>query len=197
MIIWSFYTINTPYEAEAERLEKSLRTLAEHGEMPYRWVIQPVANLGEWQLNVKQRPALIRAAMERENDSVLAVDCDATFEREIDLDFDSLDCDIAAHVMDKAFWRQDTNKRTHSLMGGTLYFPNTERARQLLSLWHKKCQVSRQWDQRVLEQVVQKFRLYRLPATYCAIDKTMWGIDDAIIRHHQASRTLRRIINAR
>ena len=197
MIIWSFYTIDTPYEAEAERLEKSLRRLVERGEMPYRWVIQPVANLGDWQLNVKQRPALIRAAMERENDSILAVDCDATFENEIDLDFDSLECDLAANVMDKAFWKQETSKRTHSLMAGTLYFPNTDNARMILKTWEQDCPKTRKWDQRVLEPIARNFRLYNLPVKYCAIDKTMWGINDAVIRHHQASRRLRKKINAR
>ena len=195
MIIWSFYTVGTPYEAEAQRLENSLRRLADRGQLDHRWVIQPVANLGDWQLNVKQRPVLIRRMLDRDQESILAVDCDATFERSIDLDFDSLDCDVAAHVMDKALWGQDTSRRTHSLMAGTLYFPNTERARQLLNLWHKKCQVTHKWDQRVLEQVVRQFRLYELPERYCAIDRTMWGIDNAVIRHHQASRRLRRLIN--
>jgi len=191
MIIWSFYTIGTPYEHEALKLVDSIEAnCLDH------FILVPVIDLGDWQLNVKQRPSLILRAMEMVNDSILAVDCDATFERDIDIDFDNLDCDIAAHIMDKAFWKQDISKRKYSLMAGTLYFPNTVRAKEILTRWDVACQKTKDWDQRVLEKIVKEYKLFELPVEYCVIDKTMWGIDNPIIRHHQVSRKLRRIINA-
>ena len=192
MIIWSFYTEGTEYEDEAAKLYESLVKLNLN-----RFIIEPVPNLGDWQLNVKQRVKLIRQLMEARKESVLAVDCDATFCRKPDLDFDSLHCDIAAHVMDKAYWKQDISKHTHSLMGGTLFFPCEVRTLDLLYLWDKACENNPMWDQRILERVIKEhgFRLYELPAEYCCIDKTMWGIENPVIRHHQASRRLRKVIN--
>lgn len=200
MKIISFYTVGTPYEDEAANLKQSLERL---GISDYRIIGCP--NRGSWDLNTKWKPFVILRALNDFDDDVLYVDADATFDRAPDLSAVA-GCDLAAHLMDKRFWGQDTTKRAFSLMSGTLLVGNTDEARQLMLDWIAENKLEpKRWDQQTLETVLKydpmtgligraDIAFGSLPAAYCAIDKTMHGIDDAVIRHHQASRRLKRRI---
>jgi len=194
MIIVSFYTIGTPYEQEAAKLKASLAALA-----ITNYDILGVPDKGSWNANTKCKPFVILRAMNRYDTDVLFVDADATFEQVPAVDPDA---DLAAHVMDKQFWGQDTRRRAYSLMSGTLWFANSDPARDLLTAWQNENRLEpKRWDQHNLETVIGfdprtkavggPWRLAELPCQYCAIDKTMTGINDAVIRHHQASRKLK------
>lgn len=201
MIIATFYTKDTPYEDEAKKLINSLRA-----QKIYRYSILGCPNRGSWDLNTKWKPHAILRALQLYDDDVLYVDADATFERPPDTDFfDNLDCDVAAHIMDKAFWGQNTSKRTYSVMSGTLFVRKKDSVRRMLLAWQQICKDNpTRWDQHCLEDVLKfdnrtkeangDYILAELPVQYCAIDKTMHGIDDAVIRHHQASRRLKKVI---
>jgi hypothetical protein len=200
MRIVSFYTLETPYAAEADTLRASLDALG-----ITHYSITGCPNRGSWDLNTKWKPMVILKALNDSDDDVLYVDADATFHAVPDLSF-CAGVDLAAHLMDKAFWGQDTSKRRYSLMSGTLYVGNTDRARELMLLWAAENKLEpKRWDQQTLETVLKydpmngsitrkDVAFANLPCQYCAIDKTMHGIDDAVIRHHQASRRLKRRI---
>ena len=199
MMIVSFYTIGTPYESEADKLRASLQAL----HIDY-FDILGCPNRGSWDLNTKWKPAVILRALNIYSEPVLYVDADATFLEEPELSAYA-DCDIAAHVMDKAYWGQDISRRRYSLMSGTLYVANTDAARSLLLAWQNENRLEpMKWDQHNLEAVIGfdpqtreikgPYRFAELPVEYCAIDRTMKGIDRAVIRHHQASRRLKALI---
>ncbi len=192
MIICSYYTEGTPYIDEAQKLAESCRKLN------LKCDIAALPDKGSWDLNTKYKPEVILNCMKAYQDSVLFVDADATFHARINpVVFGG---DIAAYVMNKAFWGQSTAQRKFSLMSGTLYFPNTNKARQILSGWgHVNSMNPQRWDQRNLELVLgfnadtgmldsTAYELCQLPYAYCCIDKTMPNVDYAVIRHHQASR---------
>jgi hypothetical protein len=184
MIVISYFTENTPYEKEADKLKKSLNKF----NLNYR--IYGVESLGSWQRNTQMKPRIIVYALNNHQEDVLFVDADATFHARPEIF--PIKCDFAAHLMDKAFWKQSTKKRTHSLMSGTLYFPYTEKAYEVLDAWQRSCLLyPDEWDQRCLEKVYKQFDFHNLPAEYCCIDRTMWGIENPVIRHHQASRRLK------
>ncbi len=197
--IITYYTTGTPYEQEAKKLSVSLDAL---GITNHKAIGVP--NRRDWQLNVQWRPYVMHREMNLDDCDLLVVDADATFVREPDWDFlTNLDCDIAAHVMDKRFWGQDVSKRNYSLMAGTLFVKNRDIVRELLCLWQIDCKRSlgRVWDMRLLEkilgfdcwtgQVSGSYKFINLPVEYCVIDRTMKGIENPIIRHHQASRRLK------
>ena len=184
----SYYTLNTPYDLEATKLKTSLDLF----NIPH--VICGVQSRGSWDANTKIKPEIILNALDIFGEGVMYVDADATFHASPEIDLSG--CDWAAHVMDKGFWGQDTTKRTHSLMSGTVYFADNDAARQVLRQWAANNKAHpKEWDQRNLETIWQKgaFKFKELPFEYCAIDKTM-QVTDAVIRHHQASRRLRRLI---
>ena len=194
MIVCSFYTTDTPYKEEAEKLRESMAEYGIEGD------ILGVPTRNSWDLNTKWKPWVIKRAMNRHNMDVLYVDADATFHGKPE--FNPGQCDMAAHVMDKAYWNQDTSKRKFSLMSGTLWFANTEKARDILDAWDRlNLDFPKTWDQRNLEHAVDfdkdkgvvksDIKFCGLSERYCAIDKTMSGIKDPIIRHHQASRRLK------
>ena len=207
ILICSFYTVGTPYEQEAQKL---IRSLDQFG---LRHDVLGVPDKKSWDLNTKWKPFVIKRCMNINDVSVLYVDADATFHAVPDWKIFS--GDVAFHVMDKAFWNQNTSKRKFSLMSGTLFFSNTDSARDILNAWFIENEYEPQkWDQHNLEKVigldpqtgyvdtVARTGILRgsgldvqfLPVQYCAIDKTMHGVDDAVIRHHQASRRLKRKI---
>ncbi|AQT67957.1 hypothetical protein STSP2_01109 [Anaerohalosphaera lusitana] len=185
MMIVSFYTADTPYEQEVGKLRKSLEAF----DLPHK--IYEIPSKGSWQKNTHRKPHVILRALDELDEDILYVDADATLHGKPQIDLAGFDW--AAHIMDKAYWGQDTSKRTHSLMSGTLCFANNRRSRMILELW---IQLNRQypwrWDQRNLELIWRKNqeRFLNLPVEYCAIDKTM-TVENAIIRHHQASRRLK------
>ena len=197
--IITYFTKDTPYELEARKLTDSLDNL---GITNYEAV--GVVDRGNWQMNVQWRPYIIHRELMASDMDLLVVDADATFESIPDWDWlSNLDCDIAAHVMDKGFWKQDTSQRNYSLMAGTLFVKNTQAAKELMTQWNIECKKSQGsiWDMRILEKLMRfdfwggefsgDYKFKNLPVSYCDIDKTMNNVENSIIKHHQASRRLR------
>ena len=196
MKILSYYTFDTPYMDEARKLAMSLDVLG----LKHEIAVKP--NLGSWDLNTKHKVEVIRTVLERTHDDVLFIDADATFHGIPEI---NTDCPLAAHVMDKAYWGQNTDKRAYSLMSGTLWFKYCPEAFEILDAWDEENKYSpKVWDQHNLEAAIDfdprtgavwgKWKLEKLDARYCAIDRTMPKVDGAIIRHHQASRRLKKKI---
>jgi hypothetical protein len=119
--------------------------------------------------------------------SIVYVDSDAEFMGEPTL-FNELECEVALFELDRKVYYGQSGKEVCS---GTIFLKNTESVYELLTQWEKECSLHPgQWDQRSLQNVIGDF--HRLPPEYCTIDNTMDEIKFPIIKHHQASREVRK-----
>ena len=164
------------YDREAAELVKTLDRFG------LQYEVRELPDAGGWEANCGRKPEYLLQMMDAyPGESLVWVDADARIRREPTL-FDSLDCDLAAH------WKDGTE-----LLSGTLYVGPS--ARPLLESWRDGCRANPgEWDQKVLQQIVEGARSYRistLPAEYTAIfDAEM--CESPVIEHMQASRRLRR-----
>lgn len=176
MIVVSFYTIGTPYEQEAERLRASLDKLS----LPHD--IEPINPIGNWRKNLGYKPAFILKMLHKHKQSVLWIDVDAVVKKMPTL-LDNTDCDIAFCT------------KSGQLLGGTLYFADTETARAILHDWVKadsEC-VGRGdghvLDQKTLQWLVmrewkEKAKVLLLPEGYASIVREGRARDkDAVVEH--------------
>lgn len=186
-IVVSFWTRDTPYEAEAREMEQSARAFGMMTD------VRAVPNLGDWTRNCSLKAAFIRDRMhDYPGRPIVWLDADARVRRRPEL-FANLDCDFAAH------WRHG-----EELLSGTLYFSGTRASVLLASAWAQAQYLSPStWDQKVLQSVIESgavkgLRVERLPAEYVAIwDDTKMGTEDTwVISHHQASRKMKGVVNA-
>ena len=183
-IVIAYYTLGTLYEEHAKKLERSL--IFHH--IPCQ--IQGVENLGSWHKNVNYKPTFIKEMMELHRPrSVVYVDVDAEFMQYPTL-FEQLNCEIAVHEFDRS-WYNPKFKGTE-ILSGTIFLSNNDTTRSLVDEWEKMCQDNpRDWDQRSLAKVLSN-NFYRLPENYCCIFDTMKSVENKVIVHYQASRTVRR-----
>lgn len=137
-----------------------------------------VLSLGSWVRNCSIKPIVIRRALDAYKQPLVFVDADAVVMQEPSL-FGVLDCDVAAHV-----------RPNGELLSGTLYFNTTKAAKNLLNKWiYEQSLNSDEWDQRVLQRVLEKdkeVRFYNLPQSYTKIFDAIGP--EAVIQHNQASR---------
>lgn len=88
-------------------------------------------------------------------------------------------------------------RRDHEVLSGTIWIAPTDKARRIVRTWAQFQQrATRQWDQRVLADVLRTLRVqaFRLPPSYVYID-TIFATEHPdvtpVIYHHQASRQFR------
>jgi len=88
-------------------------------------------------------------------------------------------------------------RRDHEVLSGTVWIAPTDNARRIVRTWAQFQQkAARQWDQRVLADVLRTLRVqaFRLPPSYVYID-TIFATEHPdvkpVIYHHQASRQFR------
>jgi len=183
-VIISFYTKDTGYEEEANRLINSLKRL----QLDYEVV--PINNTGNWQKNVKYKPTLIKNMLKKHAPRpVLYVDCDAIFLSPPVL-FDKFEHDFALYKTHWAdFGRPD---KADEVLGGTIYAANNKRVFNVLDRWISECnkQPIAIWDQKILQDIV-KDDFYKLPPEYCTIFDAMKKVENPVIKHFQASRRLK------
>lgn len=123
-IIVSYYTINTPYEAEATKLKNSLIKL----NVPHDVVGVP--NLGDWQANTRFKAKFMQDMLiKHKGKSIVWVDSDAVVHSYPSL-FDSYTCDVAVR------W-QDFRWRKNECLSGTIFLANNEKVMKLCKEWEK------------------------------------------------------------
>ena len=181
MIIVSFYTTGTGYEIEVKKLRDSLVKLG------LRHDIRGIRSRGSWLRNCAHKSTFILEMLKEHDEPILWVDADAVVRKPPSLLLEA-DCDIAF------CWHKNT-----SLLGGTLYFGNTELAKEVLKDWEAACKKHPDSvDQHVLRDLVMRDRLpwtekltrLLLPASYTKIFDShidMKGIEP-VIEDFQASR---------
>ncbi len=183
-IVTSFYTKETGYELEAKKLARSLQNF----KLDYE--IVGIVDRKNWQLNIRYKPVLITKMLQKYYPRpVLYVDADAIFCKFPEL-LQTLDADIALH---KVHWSSYGRDRADELLGGTVYFKSTPRAKEILERWCQLCETTPLsiWDQKILQDIIGD-NFYNLPPEYCTIFDSMGCIvKDPVILHTQASRRLK------
>jgi hypothetical protein len=181
--IVAFYTENTPYEDEVVHLEESLKR---HG---LKYIIYKRSTRGSWVANCAQKPEIILNALTCSSSDVVYLDADAVVDSYPTI-FDTIDCDIGVHFL-----------RGKELLSGTLYFKNCPKIMKLVYDWQEAQKKSPDvWDQKILQQVLDdhpEIRISHLPESYIKIKGYKRTKDTAtpVIRHNQASRRFKGIIN--
>lgn len=181
-IIAAYYTPGA-YEAEAERLAKSLDKLSLH----YR--LSKLADQGDWISNTHLRPRFLAGIRHNwPTMNILSLDADAVLHSDPLEFFAGLQrYDIACH------------KLKDELLPGTLWLSPTETTDEMLQQW-------REWNEKyparpdrynfnAAVESVQELVVFDLPAEYCWIfdmSEQIHGRREPVIEHLQASRSFRK-----
>lgn len=183
-IVCAYYTHEIPYIEASTRLMKSLTKFNLESE------VRQIETLGSWQRNTHYKPHFILEMLDKYRPKpVVYTDIDSEFMSYPHL-FDKLNCDIAAYLLDHRNFRRRTTKP--ELLSGTLYFGNTEKAREIIHRWIEICKaLPTVWDQATLQQTVEELGYEPLPPQYCCINGYMDSVPDPVILHYQASREAR------
>lgn len=188
----SYYTIGTGYEAEIQKLRKSLEGLnIDHK-------IYATAPAESWRANLNFKSAFILKALEEfQGRDIVFIDADGIV-RSWPALFDELSAkheyDIAAHFFQYSFEKDE-------LLSGTLWIQNNAIGRAIVDRWHE---LGLRWPsirhQKCLKVALQKLqgeaifaKVFRLPIEYtCIFDHPARRGKTAVIEHFQASRKYRR-----
>lgn len=188
-MIVAHYTLNTEYEIEVQNLIRSLMQLG------LEFDIEPIKNLGSWRANSNYSVWLIEKMLEKyPGQSILKTDADAVFRQRPELfTCNDFDADFAC------CWFQWPHRKKE-LLGGTLYFANTDGTKLLIQEWKKRCIASpRSRNPDLLDDVVRKMKdnikVAELPPQYCKIFDLMRQIPNPVIEHFQASRRFKKEID--
>lgn len=181
-----YYTINTPYEREAEQMEQSAY---EVGVEKVHFLRIP--DQGKWELNCTMKPHILLSFAQLLKCPFLYVDVDARFKRYPDmLDLDWSHYGIGVHYF-----------RGTELLSGTIWVNPIPDVMNLLEHWKQQCELHPgQWDQKVLQRVIRDCygvkNVLQLPPEYTFIhdlSRKHYGQDiSPVIEHYQASRKYRR-----
>jgi hypothetical protein len=188
----SFYTADTGYEREVERLLAS----AEAFGVPL--VAYAVPNRGSWRLNLNDKSAVILHALDEWPDrDIVFLDADAVI-RSYPRLFDELS-ESRAHDLAACFFEESRLERGE-LLSGTLWVANTAAGRGIVERWDRYARKHPEIrHQKALAVVLGAGRpgepgerIYRLPRAYTRIfdHPGMRGVEP-VIEHFQASRRLR------
>jgi hypothetical protein len=196
MMVVGYYTVDTPYEEEAQNLLASLNKLGINHD------ISGVKTLGNWQANTRFKAGfMLDMLIKHPNHRLLYVDCDAVVHTMPDL-FKNYNCDIAVR------W-QDFRWRKNECLSGTIYMENNSRTKHLCELWRdinvNEGNASSRMEQWNLDEVITQmkagdteFTVKNLPAEYTFIFdsmKAMYPTAIPVIEHFQASRRFKSNVN--
>jgi len=193
-LVVAYYTIDTPYEDEAETLKLSLEAVG------YSYLITGVPNLGTWQKNTQYKAKFIQEMLERNiGKPILYLDVDAIMVQAPVL-LDNLKADVAAvHYAGKS-----------ELLSGTIYLGNTKQCRRIVQKWiHLNEQYpetlpngKHAWDQRTLKMAISKIKgvnFVELPQSYTWIVELTQRYTDCspIIMHTRGAKRFKNKINGK
>ena len=196
LMVVGYYTVNTPYEEEAQNLIRSLNKLGINHN------VIGVKTLGNWQANTRFKAGfMLDMLVKWPKHRLLYVDVDAVVHKMPDL-FKNYKCDIAVR------W-QDFRWRKNECLSGTIYMENNERTKRICQLWRdinvKEGNESNRMEQWNLDTVINQmkkedpnFTYKNLPPEYTMIFDSMRGMYpniNPVIEHFQASRRFKKDVN--
>ena len=193
-LVIAYYTENTPYEALAANLKKSLQhfAIAHH--------IEGIADLGSWEKNTHHKACFIKQCLRDRNQDLLCVDVDAVFKSYPSL-IPTLDCDIAYRT-ENFRWRSD------EALSGTIFLRNNDKVKRMVDRWIELNEATpaermkpETWEQKNMQRAhreMSEIDYFNLPPEYTFIFdhmKTMYPGTSPVIEHYQESRNVHRNTN--
>lgn len=191
-LVVAYFTVDTPYEAEAEVLKLSLESTG------YSYLVCAVPNLGSWQRNTQLKARFLwKMIKEHPGVPLLYLDVDAVMVQPPVL-LDDLDADIGA-----VHFAQRTE-----LLSGTLWLGGTEKTSEVIRKW---IHLNREhpdtlpngkeaWDQRTLALAIKRtpgVRFRELPQEYTWIteltQRHVPGLSPVILHTRGAKRFKRKV----
>jgi len=190
----AYYTVDTPYEAEAEVLKASLESVG------YSYLVCGVPNQGSWQKNTQLKAKFIQAMLdEHPGQPLLYLDVDAVMVK-APLLLDGMKADIAAvHFAGQ-----------RELLSGTVFFGNTVQCQRVVRRWielnnrypEKLPNGKDAWDQRTLELAIKRIsgvKFVELPQEYTwIVELTQRRCPDCpfpVIMHTRGAKRFKRKVN--
>jgi hypothetical protein len=187
-----FYTENSGYEKEAQRLIRSARR------MGVKMEVEKVESTGTWLGNVNMKARYTHRRLEDLKRDILWVDADGEFLRSPRIE-DFQGGDVAAVYID---WTDRPVPITgNQIASGTMFIRYSKGGRQFAQGWESEVRKHpRDNDQISLARVLDRskewgFQKFYLPESYCAIFDLMEDVVNPVILHHQASRRLKKEVN--
>jgi hypothetical protein len=157
-VVISYYTINTVYELEVEKLMTSLDTF----EIPYQ--IYGVPTLGSWLNNTGFKAEFVRDVMKIVGRPCVWLDADCEVIKEPVLFAQLLEQKVSISV----YTRGDCNEP--NLNSSTIYLGNDSFCKETVDAWVDEMQKSdyRIWDQKCLEFVYKRNpdKFHKIPPEY-------------------------------
>lgn len=162
-LVIAYYTVDTPYQHEAETLKLSLESVG------YSYDVRGVPNQGSWQRNTQLKAWFVQHMLQSyPGRPLLYLDVDAVMVQPPIL-LDTLKADIAAVHFAK--------KKHGELLSGTVWLGNTKQCNRIVRKWiHLNEQYpdrlpngKEAWDQRTLQMAINKVptaRFVELPQEY-------------------------------
>jgi hypothetical protein len=207
----SVVTFYTPeYTKEATEWRTTCNEYLQSGAVQYPFKSYEKPSKKSWVHNCTMKAEVILNAIFELNSGVVWTDADARFKAYPQL-FEQLhDYDFGCYWIPEV-WNKPQNIRlkpwsrgNEALAGGTLFFNNTQIAIDLIYAWKKQSEENPTvWEQQSLQKVWEIFdnkglRTFNFPQSYCKVFDSNWFEEPKpiIIEHTQASRRLKREVNA-
>jgi len=193
IVFVAYYTINTPYQQESEKLKESLE------KFNLIYDIVGVSNLGTWQANTRFKAKFLQEMLiKHKGKNLVYVDVDAVF-NSVPILFKDYSCDIGVRYQDFR-WKQN------ECLSGTIFLSNNPKVMRLCKEW-EKINIREENNKSNLEQWNLGFAIdllkpslnlnvTNIPPEYTFIFDTMKIIYPSItpvIEHFQASRKNRNL----
>jgi len=160
--------------------------------------IEAIENLGSWYLNTGYKPMHILKMLKKHKQDVCFLDSDAVIVKFPGLLFEvSDDYDLACHMLDwHLHWRGISGQSKRELLSGTMVWKYKPNVLSLLERYVDECRKRPNvWEQKILQGILEKtneYRIYELPADYCAVVNHNYQIPayikNPVIVHWQKSR---------
>jgi hypothetical protein len=197
-LVVSYYTKDTLYQLEVQNLIAS----CEQWQLEYH--VESITSFGSWERNCSYKPFFLLEKLQQFGKPILWIDADGVFIKKPQR--------LAVFASDLAVRINQNYDDSHpsKVLSGTVYVNATVGAERVLKSWAKECldtlsnpqRTEEFWDQAALRDVIRRrvpgARISALPAGYVTIvdnPQDEKEIDDVVIRHYQASRRFKKIIN--
>lgn len=194
-IVVSFYTEDTAYENEIQRLRTSCVKFG----LEYDFIGKP--DLGTWRKNIHSRIQILRDFLDKHKGrDILYIDADGAILHYPEL-FENFKEDFGATYLDRKkympdIWDKDffgePSRGQWEILGGTMYFKNNARSRAMLAAWER---LDAPMDTFISQvhlfdaiKEVPNLKVKQLPDGYCQIFDIMAAAGEPVIEHYQASR---------